>query len=79
MATSTVEDYLKQIYQAQLTSPGALVPTGQVASALTGAPCHGIQEAPLGHSLRMFHDRRGANVNLVYHGEADGRRGSCDR
>tara|TARA_B000000460_G_C21491534_1_gene381831 strand:- start:216 stop:887 length:672 start_codon:yes stop_codon:yes gene_type:complete len=38
MATSTVEDYLKQIYQAQLTSPGSLVPTGQVASALEVAP-----------------------------------------
>ncbi len=38
MATSTVEDYLKQIYQAQLTSPDSLVPTGQVASALKVAP-----------------------------------------
>ena len=38
MATSTVEDYLKQIYQAQLTAPGSLVPTGQVASALEVAP-----------------------------------------
>ena len=38
MATSTVEDYLKQIYQAQLASPGSLVPTGQVASALDVAP-----------------------------------------
>ena len=38
MATSTVEDYLKQIYQAQLTYPDSLVPTGQVASALKVAP-----------------------------------------
>ena len=38
MATSTVEDYLKQIYQAQLACPGSLVPTGQVASALEVAP-----------------------------------------
>ena len=38
MPTSTVEDYLKQIYQAQLASPGSLVPTGQVASALQVAP-----------------------------------------
>ena len=38
MATSTVEDYLKQIYQAQLPSPDSLVPTGQVASALKVAP-----------------------------------------
>lgn len=38
MATSTVEDYLKQIYQAQVAAPGALVPTGQVAAALGVAP-----------------------------------------
>lgn len=38
MPTSTVEDYLKQIYQAQLASPGTLVPTGQVAAALEVAP-----------------------------------------
>lgn len=38
MATSTVEDYLKQIYQAELASPGSLVPTGQVAMALEVAP-----------------------------------------
>jgi DtxR family Mn-dependent transcriptional regulator len=38
MPTSTVEDYLKQIYQAQIASPGALVPTGQVAAALNVAP-----------------------------------------
>lgn len=38
MPTSTVEDYLKQIYQAQLATPGSLVPTGQVASALGVAP-----------------------------------------
>lgn len=38
MPTSTVEDYLKQIYQAQLAAPGALVPTGQVAAALEVAP-----------------------------------------
>lgn len=38
MPTSTVEDYLKQIYQAQLAAPGALVPTGQVAAALDVAP-----------------------------------------
>ncbi|MGD8816622.1 MAG: metal-dependent transcriptional regulator, partial [Acidobacteriota bacterium] len=38
MPTSTVEDYLKQIYQAQLAAPGALVPTGQVAAALGVAP-----------------------------------------
>lgn len=38
MATSTVEDYLKRIYQAQLATPGSLVPTGQIASALEVAP-----------------------------------------
>lgn len=38
MATSTVEDYLKRIYQAQLAAPGSLVPTGQIASALEVAP-----------------------------------------
>ncbi len=38
MATSTVEDYLKRIYLAQLATPGALVPTGQIASALDVAP-----------------------------------------
>ena len=38
MATSTVEDYLKQIYQAQLAAPGELIPTGQVALALEVAP-----------------------------------------
>jgi len=38
MATSTVEDYLKQIYHAQVDAPGALVPTGQVATALDVAP-----------------------------------------
>ena len=38
MATSTVEDYLKQIYQAQLGAPGELIPTGQVATALGVAP-----------------------------------------
>jgi DtxR family Mn-dependent transcriptional regulator len=38
MPTSTVEDYLKQIYQAQQTSSGALIPTGQVAAALGVAP-----------------------------------------
>lgn len=38
MLTSTVEDYLKQIYQAQLAAPDALVSTGQVAAALDVAP-----------------------------------------
>jgi DtxR family Mn-dependent transcriptional regulator len=38
MATSTVEDYLKQIYHAQVDAPGTLVPTGQVATALDVAP-----------------------------------------
>jgi DtxR family Mn-dependent transcriptional regulator len=38
MATSTVEDYLKQIYQAQLAAPGSLIPTGQVATSLEVAP-----------------------------------------
>jgi DtxR family Mn-dependent transcriptional regulator len=38
MATSTVEDYLKCIYLAQERSPGARVPTGQIASALRIAP-----------------------------------------
>lgn len=38
MATSTVEDYLKQIYQAQLGAPGSLIPTGQVAMSLEVAP-----------------------------------------
>ena len=38
MPTSTVEDYLKQIYQAQQALPGSLVPTGQVAAALDVAP-----------------------------------------
>ncbi len=38
MATSTVEDYLKQIFQAQLAAPRSLVPTGQVAAALAVAP-----------------------------------------
>jgi DtxR family Mn-dependent transcriptional regulator len=38
MPTSTVEDYLKQIYQAQQAAPGSLVPTGQVAAALDVAP-----------------------------------------
>lgn len=38
MPTSTVEDYLKAIYQAQQVSPGQLVPTGQIAAALDVAP-----------------------------------------
>jgi len=38
MPTSTVEDYLKAIYQAQQVSPGQLVPTGQIASALEVVP-----------------------------------------
>jgi DtxR family Mn-dependent transcriptional regulator len=38
MATSTVEDYLKRIYLAQLATPGSLVPTGQIAVALDVAP-----------------------------------------
>lgn len=38
MPTSTVEDYLKVIYQAQQVSPGELVPTGQIAAALEVAP-----------------------------------------
>lgn len=38
MATSTVEDYLKRIYLAQLAAPGSLVPTGHVATALDVAP-----------------------------------------
>ncbi len=38
MATSTVEDYLKQIYQAQQASPDKRVSTGQVATALDVAP-----------------------------------------
>ena len=37
MPTSTVEDYLKQIYQAQQAGPGSLVPTGQVAAYSTVA------------------------------------------
>lgn len=38
MATSTVEDYLKHIYQAQQGSPDKRVSTGQVATALDVAP-----------------------------------------
>ena len=38
MPTSTVEDYLKQIYQAQQASPDKRVSTGQVATALDVAP-----------------------------------------
>ncbi len=38
MVTSTVEDYLKQIYQAQQRSPDKRVSTGQVATALDIAP-----------------------------------------
>ncbi len=38
MATSTVEDYLKQIYQAQQASPDKRVSTGQLATALDVAP-----------------------------------------
>ena len=38
MATSTVENYLKQIYQAQQAAPDAMVPTGQIAAALAVAP-----------------------------------------
>ena len=38
MTTSTVEDYLKQIHQAQQAAPGDLVPTGQIAAALDVAP-----------------------------------------
>ena len=38
MPTSTVEDYLKHIYQAQLADPGLLVPTGLIAAALGVAP-----------------------------------------
>jgi len=38
MPTSTVEDYLKQIYQAQQATGGSLVSTGQVAAALDVAP-----------------------------------------
>jgi DtxR family Mn-dependent transcriptional regulator len=38
MPTSTVEDYLKCIFHAQERSPGALVATGQIASALGLAP-----------------------------------------
>lgn len=38
MATSTVEDYLKQILLEEQRSPGALVSTGYVAGALRVAP-----------------------------------------
>ncbi len=38
MATSTVEDYLKRIYLAQIAAPGTLVPTGLIATALDVAP-----------------------------------------
>jgi DtxR family Mn-dependent transcriptional regulator len=38
MATSTVEDYLKCIFHEQERAPGALVGTGQIASALDLAP-----------------------------------------
>jgi DtxR family Mn-dependent transcriptional regulator len=38
MATSTVEDYLKRIYIEERTHPGALVPTGRIASAMSVAP-----------------------------------------
>ena len=38
MPTSTVEDYLKCIYLEEKAAGGALVPTGQVASALKVAP-----------------------------------------
>jgi DtxR family Mn-dependent transcriptional regulator len=37
VTTSTVEDYLKQIYQAEQRS-GGLIPTGQIAAALKVAP-----------------------------------------
>lgn len=38
MATSTVEDYLKQIYLEEQRSPGALVSTGHIAAALKVTP-----------------------------------------
>jgi DtxR family transcriptional regulator, Mn-dependent transcriptional regulator len=38
MATSTVENYLKQLYLEQLNAPGALVPMGKLASAMGVVP-----------------------------------------
>lgn len=38
MPTSTVEDYLKCIYVEARRAPGALVPTGRIASAMNVAP-----------------------------------------
>lgn len=38
MASSTVEDYLKQIYLMQLEAPGQLVPMGKLASAMGVVP-----------------------------------------
>jgi len=38
MTTSTVEDYLKCIYQAEQLSGGQLVPTGQIAASLKVTP-----------------------------------------
>jgi DtxR family Mn-dependent transcriptional regulator len=38
MPTSTVEDYLKRIYLEEQSSPGSLIPTGQIAQALGVTP-----------------------------------------
>lgn len=38
MATATVEDYLKRIYQLHQADPSALVPMGQLAVAMAVAP-----------------------------------------
>src|SRR4051812_43455890 len=38
MATSTVEDYLKQLYLEEQTAPGQLVPMGRLASIMEVVP-----------------------------------------
>lgn len=69
MATSTVEDYLKQLYLLQQRTPRKLVPMGKLASAVHVAP--GTATAmikTLGDSGLVDYEPRGG-VTLTFNGE----------
>lgn len=69
MPTSTVEDYLKQLYLAHGESEGAPMPTGQLATAMGVVPgtATSMMKALADSGLVEYEPRRGAR--LTRHGE----------
>jgi DtxR family Mn-dependent transcriptional regulator len=69
MPTSTVEDYLKQLYLAHGESDGAPMPTGQLATAMGVVPgtATSMMKALADAGLVEYEPRKGAR--LTQHGE----------